>query len=105
MKCSHCGKDYEEGAESAYQSGLQDGEKRLKRTINKVLKNNNTILHANQHLARELLNLDNLLPLEGTPSIIIPLKRAKSILGILPKNHSTTKYLQKLIGEQMSLKS
>lgn len=91
--------------EAAYELGLQDGENRLRRTINKVLKNNNNLLHTNRYLAQELLNLDLILPLKGTPSVIIPFKKAKSILRALPKKHYIYKYFQKVLGEQMSSKS
>ena len=101
MKCSKCNKDFEAVVKKAYALGAMNGEYRLKSAINKILKNNNILLHANRRLAHELLNLDLLLPLEGTPSVVISFKKAKSILGLLPPHSEIFKYLQKLIGEQM----
>jgi hypothetical protein len=101
MECPECKKDFDEGVKSAYKLGLLDGEERLKETINKVLKNNTKLLVINQELARELLRLDQLLPLKDKPSIIIPLKKAEQILKEL-KHGPSKAYLSSLMHEQFS---
>lgn len=106
MKCSECDKDFEAGVKSAYKLGLMDGENRLNKTISKVKRNNNVILRANHRLTQEVLRLNDIHPLAGTPSVIIPIKKAKTILGVLPKNHPISTYLQRALSEQLySLKS
>ena len=91
---------------SAYKLGLQNGEAHLKITISKVLRNNNIVLRANHRLTQELLRLNDIHPLKDTPSVIIPIKKAKSILGVLPKEHPIFTYLQRVLGEQLySLRS
>lgn len=100
MKCSKCKKDFEAGVKAAYKLGLQDGEERLKKTINKVLRNNTVILTANQRLAQELLRLDDIYPVKDTPVIIIPWKKAKQIPQRL-SDSPLRRYLVDLIHEQL----
>lgn len=101
MECSKCKKDFEAGVKAAYHLGLQDGEARLKKTINAILRNNTLLLNANQRLAQELFRLDKILPLTDSPSVIITIKRAKQI-----RKHITVKgikeYMSDVIDEQMS---
>jgi len=100
MKCSKCKKDFEQGVKTAYKLGLLDGEDRVRKTINAVLKSNNKLAGANQDLAEELLRLDQFFPLQDTPSIIIPLKKAKQIRRRLPKSPLKT-YFIKLMRVQL----
>lgn len=105
MKCSQNNEDLKAVVKKAYELGTMQGENRLQITINKLKRNNNVVLRANQRLAAEVLRLDQLNPLKDAPSIIIPLKKAKAILTQLPRDHYLTTYLQSVIAEQMSLKS
>lgn len=104
MRCSKCEKDFEAGVEAAYRLGLQGGENRLKKTINKVLRNNNVLLRANRRLAQELFRLDKILPLSKSPSIIITLKRAKQISKYITVK-ALKEYMSDVIAEQMSKRS
>ena len=104
MKCPKCEKDFEAGVKSAYKLGLMDGEKRLKQTISKVLRNNNIVLRANQRLAQELLRLDILLPLSDSPSVIITLKRAKQLQKQI-HIPNLKMYMEDVIAEQITMKS
>lgn len=101
MECSHCHRDFEQGVESAYKLGLMDGEARLKKTVDKILRNNNVLLNANQRLTHELLRLDQLYPLKNTPSVTITLKRAKQIIRRLT-DKALKNYLIKVITEQLN---
>lgn len=100
MKCPKCKKDFEKGVKSAYKLGLLDGENRLKKTINKILRNNNVILTANQRLTQELLRLDLFFPLQDINSIIIPWKKAKQLPNHLRKS-PLREYIIKIIREQL----
>lgn len=105
MKCSEDNKAFKGVVKKAYELGVMRGEANHRKELNKVLAENNVLVRSRKRLAHEVHRLNHFSPLEGTPVIIIPLKKAKSILGAIPnhiQNQPLIEYLTKLIGEQVS---